>query len=58
MAYLYAAHAFDIAGRRNEALVQYRTVLARPNVYDSHDLAQKGLREPFKMETIVPTDEG
>ena len=58
MAYLYAAHAFDIAGKRNEALVQYRTVLARPNVYDSHDLAQKGLREPFKMETIVPTDEG
>ena len=56
MAYLYAAHAFDIAGKRNEALVQYRTVLARPNVYDSHDLAQKGLREPFKIEVEAPVE--
>jgi len=54
MAYLYAAHAFDIAGKRNEALAQYRAVLARPNVYDSHDLAQKGLRQPFKMENLTP----
>jgi hypothetical protein len=59
MAYLYAAHAFDIAGKRNEALAQYRTVLARPNVYDSHDLAQKGLRQPFRMENLAPTgDDG
>ena len=59
MAYLYAAHAFDIAGKRNEALTQYRAVLARPNIYDSHDLAQKGLRQPFKIESLAPsTDEG
>jgi len=56
MAYLYAAHAFDVAGKRDEALVQYRAVLARPNVYDSHDLAQKGLRQPFKMEVLVPAE--
>ena len=59
MAYLYAAHAFDVAGKRNEALVQYRAVLARPNAYDAHELAQKGLREPFKATTIaaaVPDD--
>ena len=53
MAHLYAAHAFDVAGRRTEALDQYRAVLARPNVYDSRDLAQKGLRQPFKMEVAV-----
>jgi tetratricopeptide (TPR) repeat protein len=53
MAYLYAAHAFDVAGKRNEALTQYRAVLARPNVYDAHDLAQKGLGQPFKMESVA-----
>lgn len=58
MAYLYAAHAFDVAGKRNEALTQYRAVLARPNVYDSHDLAERGLREPFKVESAaVNSDE-
>jgi hypothetical protein len=53
MAHLYAAHAFDIAGKRNEALAQYRAVLLRPNVYDAHDLAQQGLREPFKAAGVV-----
>jgi hypothetical protein len=52
MGYLYAAHAFDVAGKRNEALAQYRIVLTRPNVYDSHDLANKGLRQPFKMQSV------
>src|SRR5712691_8641976 len=54
MAYLYAARSLDVAGKREEALAQYRAVLARPNVYDSHDLAQKGLRQPFKMEVALP----
>ncbi|MCU1263811.1 MAG: hypothetical protein JWM21_129 [Acidobacteria bacterium] len=59
MACLYAAHAYDVAGKREEALTQYRAVLARPNVYDSHDLAQKGLRQPFKMEAAAMSgDEG
>jgi tetratricopeptide (TPR) repeat protein len=53
MAHLYAAHAFDIAGKRNEALAQYRAVLARPNVYDAHELAEKGLREPFKAAAVA-----
>jgi tetratricopeptide (TPR) repeat protein len=59
MAYLSAAHAFDVAGKREQALAQYRTVLTRPNVYDSHDLASKGLKQPFKMEVAPVTgDEG
>lgn len=44
MAHLYAARAFDMSGRRNDALVQYKEVLARPNVFDAHDEARKGLR--------------
>ena len=50
MAHLYAAHAFDVAGKREEALTQYKEVLARPNVYDAHDEAKKGLRQAYKAE--------
>jgi tetratricopeptide (TPR) repeat protein len=46
MAHLYAAHAFDLSGRRDAALVQYREVLTRPDVYAAHDAAKKGLRQP------------
>ena len=50
MAHLYAARALDLAGKRNDALTQYRSVLARPNVYDAHDQAQSGLKEAFKKK--------
>jgi hypothetical protein len=50
MAHLYAARSLDLAGKRNDALVQYRAVLARPNVYDAHDQAQSGLREAYKRK--------
>jgi len=56
MAYLYAGHSFDVAGKREEALAQYRQVLARPNVYDAHEEAKKGLREPYKAEQVVRPD--
>ncbi|HKZ78231.1 MAG TPA: hypothetical protein VJ124_07885 [Pyrinomonadaceae bacterium] len=48
MAHLYAARSFDVAGRREEALAQYKQVLTRPDIYDAHDEARKGLREPYK----------
>ncbi|HEV2764782.1 MAG TPA: hypothetical protein VGV38_17510, partial [Pyrinomonadaceae bacterium] len=48
MSRLRAAQAFDLAGKREAALEQYKAVLARPNVYDSHEEAKRGLREPFK----------
>jgi tetratricopeptide (TPR) repeat protein len=57
MAHLFAAHAFDVAGKRDEALTEYRAVLSRPNIYDSHDLAEKGLRKPFKMEVVALPDQ-
>ena len=50
MAHLYAARALDLAGKRSDALTQYRAVLARPNVYDAHDQAQTGLKEAFKRK--------
>ena len=50
MAHLYAARTLDLAGKRNDALAQYRVVLARPNVYDAHDQAQSGLKEAFKKK--------
>jgi len=49
MAHLFAAHAFDLLGKRDDAVSQYKEVLARPNVYDAHDEAKKGLREPFRL---------
>ncbi|HLE61742.1 MAG TPA: hypothetical protein VI750_01320, partial [Pyrinomonadaceae bacterium] len=51
MAHLYAARAFDVAGRREDALAQYKQVLSRPDIYDAHDEAKKGLREPYKAES-------
>jgi tetratricopeptide (TPR) repeat protein len=50
MAHLYAARAFDLAGKRADALAQYREVLNRPDIYAAHEEAKKGLREPFKAE--------
>lgn len=50
MAHLYAARAYDVAGKRDEALAQYKEVLARPNVYDAHDEAKRGLRQAYKVE--------
>jgi tetratricopeptide (TPR) repeat protein len=52
MAHLYAARALDLEGKRNDAVTQYRAVLARPNVYDAHDQAQSGLKEAYKKKLI------
>ncbi len=48
-AHLRAAQSFDLAGKRNEALAEYRIVLSRPNIYDSLDQARRGLKEPYKQ---------
>jgi hypothetical protein len=50
MAHLQAARAFDLAGKRNDALSQYRTVLARPDVSGAHSEARQGLKEPYKLK--------
>ncbi len=48
---LRAAQALDASGKRADALVQYNAVLARPNVFDSHEAAQRGLKEPYKVSS-------
>ncbi len=50
MAHLYAARAYDASGKRDEALAQYKVVLARPNVYDAHEEAKRGLKQAYKSE--------
>ena len=57
MAHLYAARCYDVAGKRDEALAQYKEVLARPNIYDAHDEAKKGLRQAYKAEIVKPDAE-
>lgn len=47
---LRAAQALDVAGKRDDALTHYKAVLARPNVFDSHEDARRGLKEPYKIE--------
>jgi tetratricopeptide (TPR) repeat protein len=56
MAHLFAARAYDVAGKRDEALAQYKEVLARPNVYDAHDEAKKGLRQAYKPDQMSKLD--
>ncbi|HEY0729207.1 MAG TPA: hypothetical protein VGD38_14105 [Pyrinomonadaceae bacterium] len=53
MAHLYAARAYDSAGKREEALAQYKEVLSRPNVYDAHEEAKRGMKQAYKAEAIV-----
>jgi len=53
MAHLYAARAYDVSGKRDEAVAQYKEVLARPNVYDAHEEARKGLKQAYKAEFVT-----
>jgi tetratricopeptide (TPR) repeat protein len=57
MAHLYAARAYDVAGKRDEAVAQYKEVLARPNVYDAHDEARKGLKQAYKPEQLTQVEQ-
>jgi tetratricopeptide (TPR) repeat protein len=50
MAHLYAARAYDVAGKRDDALSQYKEVLSRPNVYDAHEEAKRGIKQAYKAE--------
>lgn len=48
MGLLRAGQIYDLANQRTEAIARYKEVLARPNVYDSREQAQKGLRQPYR----------
>jgi len=49
LARLHAGQSLDLAGKRKEALLQYRSVLERPDVDNAHEEAKRGLREPYKI---------
>jgi tetratricopeptide (TPR) repeat protein len=48
LARLRAAQSMDLAGKRHEALAEYGAILRRPNVYNVHEQARRGLREPYR----------
>jgi len=48
MARLRAAQSLDLVGKRPEALAEYRAVLTGPDLYNLHQEARRGLREPYK----------
>lgn len=52
MAHLYAARAYDVSGKREDAVTQYKEVLSRPNVYAAHDEAKKGLKQAYRAEQV------
>ena len=53
MAYLRAAQALDLSGKRNEAVTAYNAVLVRPDVYDMYAEAQRGLRAPYTAKAAA-----
>lgn len=57
LARLRAAQTLDLAGRRDDALAQYKLVLARPNAYDSLEEARRGLREPYRKPAPKQAEE-
>ena len=48
IARLRAAQAMDIAGKRLEAIAEYRAVLKSPDAYNAHDQARRGLERPYR----------
>ncbi len=57
LARLRAAQTLDLAGKREDALAQYKLVLARPNVYDSQEEAKRGVREPYRRPAAKQSED-
>ncbi|MFL6230491.1 MAG: hypothetical protein ACJ741_17095 [Pyrinomonadaceae bacterium] len=58
MAHLRAAQSLDLAGKRSDALAQYKAVLARPDVYKAHEEASRGLKEPYRKREATADGSG
>jgi tetratricopeptide (TPR) repeat protein len=50
LSYLNRGKTYDLLGRRDEALADYRTVLQRRDVWELHDQAKALIRRPFHPE--------
>ena len=49
-------NVINAEGKRDEAVAQYKEVLSRPNVYDAHEEAKRGLRHAYKAEQTVKSE--
>ena len=47
IAHLRSAQAFDVAGKRRDAVAQYEIVSKRTDAYESRERAAQGLRKPY-----------
>ena len=47
LAHLHAGQALDVMGKRAEAIAEYRKVLGRENVFDSHDKAGEFIKSRY-----------
>jgi tetratricopeptide (TPR) repeat protein len=47
LAHLSAGKSLDRLGKRDQAILEYQTVLKRKDVFDSHDTAKKYLKKPY-----------
>jgi tetratricopeptide (TPR) repeat protein len=52
LAHLHAGQALDLMGKREEAVTEYKTVLSRENIFDSHKLAAEYIKKPYAMKTV------
>lgn len=50
---LNAGQALDLSGKRDDAMVQYRAVLTRPDVYEAHEQAKQGLKTPYRPKPVT-----
>lgn len=51
--HLRRAQAYDLVGRRDDALRDYKFVKERPDFFDSQDKAKRGLRSPVTYEDVL-----
>ena len=47
LSHLHAGEALDRDGKRDQAVAEYRSVLSRDNIFDSHDLARQYSKTPY-----------
>ncbi|HEU4391133.1 MAG TPA: hypothetical protein VFV34_25260 [Blastocatellia bacterium] len=56
IARLRAAQSMDIAGKRADAIAEYRAVLRYSDAYQAHEQARRGLARPYRSESGVGSD--
>lgn len=50
LAHLHAGQALDSLGKRDEAIAEYKTVLQRENIYDSHKQASEYVKKAYAQD--------